>query len=75
MTQPKPIADLIGALKDLLTLPTVQMTGDAERMNRAVKHRARQLIEQYESVNMFIQETTQSGIHTLKGECDETRLG
>jgi hypothetical protein len=66
MTQPKPIADLIGALKDLLTLPTVQMTGDAERMNRAVKHRARQLIEQYESVNMFTQVQTKMGIENEK---------
>lgn len=48
MTRSKDIADLIGALKDLLALPDGTLTGDAARIRRAVKHRARQVIEQYD---------------------------
>ncbi len=49
MTQPKPIADLIGALKDLLAMPDGTLTGDAARIRKDIKHKARMVIEEHEN--------------------------
>ena len=66
MTQPKPIADLIGALKDLLAMPEFDSTQRTSQLRRSIKRRARDLIEQYESVNMFTQVNTKMGIENEK---------
>jgi hypothetical protein len=55
MNRTKEIADLVGALRDLLTIREAPTTGDEARMNRVVKHKARQLIEQYDEDQYLIE--------------------
>lgn len=49
MTRTKEMADLISALKDLLGMPDFDSTQHTSKLRRAIKHRARQVIEDYEA--------------------------
>jgi hypothetical protein len=50
MIQPKPIADLIGVLKDLLAMPEFDSTQQTSQLRRSIKRRARDLIDEYEKL-------------------------
>ncbi len=55
MNRTKEVADLIGALKDLLAMPEFDGTKHTSLVRQTVKHKARQLIEQYDEDQYLIE--------------------
>jgi hypothetical protein len=51
MTRTKEVADLVGALKDLLTMPEFDGTQYTSKVRQVAKHKARRVIEEYEARN------------------------